>query len=121
MTTTDLVDRLAKHKALAGAPREELAWLAAHGTLRQLNPGDVLTPKNTPVAGMYVVLSGHLAMSVDRGAGPHKIAEWRDGEITGLLPYSRLVSPPGDSVAQEFDRNPGLSPGATARADPRVP
>lgn len=98
----DLIDRLAKHKALSGAPREELAWLAAHGTMRQLNIGDVLTPKNMPVAGMYVVLSGHLTMSVDRGAGPQKIAEWRDGEITGLLPYSRLVSPPGDSVAQEF-------------------
>ena len=68
----DLIDRLAKHKALAGAPREELAWLAAHGTMRQLNTGDVLTPKSTPVAGMYVVLSGHIAMFVDRGAGPQQ-------------------------------------------------
>jgi CRP-like cAMP-binding protein len=102
MTTTDLIDRLARHKALAGAPREELAWLAAHGTMRQLNAGDVLTPKDMPVAGMYVVLSGHLAMYVDRGAGPRKIAEWREGDVTGLLPYSRLVSPPGDSMAQEF-------------------
>ncbi|HEX3410041.1 MAG TPA: HAMP domain-containing sensor histidine kinase, partial [Candidatus Binataceae bacterium] len=37
----------------------------------------------------------------DRGAGPHKIMEWRQGDVTGLLPYSRLVGPPGDSVAQE--------------------
>jgi len=40
-------------------------------------------------------------MSVDRGAGPHKIMEWRAGDVTGMLPYSRLISPPGDSVAQE--------------------
>src|SRR5213078_4693086 len=26
---------------------------------------------------------------------------WRDGDVTGLLPYSRLVNPPGDTVAQE--------------------
>ena len=101
MTTTDLVDRLAKHRGLAGAPREELAWLAVHGTLRQLHPGDVLTPKGEPVRGMFILLCGHITMSVDRGAGMHKVAEWRDGDITGLLPYSRLVAPPGDTVAQE--------------------
>ncbi len=27
--------------------------------------------------------------------------EWRGGDVAGMLPYSRLVSPPGDSVAQE--------------------
>ena len=27
--------------------------------------------------------------------------EWRAGDVTGMLPYSRLVSPPADSVAQE--------------------
>jgi signal transduction histidine kinase len=101
MTTTDLVDRLAKHKTLAGAPREELAWLASHGTLRQLTAGEVVTPKGEAVRGMYVVLSGHIALFADRGGGLNKIAEWRDGDVTGLLPYSRLVRPPGDSIAQE--------------------
>ena len=42
MTATDLVDRLAEHKTLGAAPREELAWLAAHGSLRHLDDGDVL-------------------------------------------------------------------------------
>ena len=27
--------------------------------------------------------------------------EWREGDVTGVLPYSRLLSPPGDAVAQE--------------------
>ncbi len=101
MTEKDLVDRLAEHKTLGAAPREELAWLASRGSLRQLESGDVLTAKGAQVEGLFVVLSGHLAMSVDRGAGPHKIMEWWEGDVTGMLPYSRLVSPPGDSVAQE--------------------
>jgi signal transduction histidine kinase/DNA-binding response OmpR family regulator len=101
MTTMDLVDRLAQHKALGAAPREELAWLSSHGTLRQLDAGQVLTAKGSQVENLFVVLSGHLAMSVNRGAGPYKIMEWRAGDISGLLPYSRLVSPPGDNVAQE--------------------
>ena len=101
MTEPDLVDRLAAHKTIGGAPREELAWLAAHGFLRHLNTGEVLTVKNATVEGLFVVLSGHIAIFVDRGAGLHKIMEWREGDVTGLLPYSRLVSPPGDTVAQE--------------------
>ena len=27
--------------------------------------------------------------------------EWLEGDVTGLLPYSRLVTPPGDTVAEE--------------------
>jgi signal transduction histidine kinase len=101
MTEQDLIERLAEHKTLGIAPRRELEWLASHGSLREMKAGDVLTAKGAQVEGLFVVLSGRLAMFVDRGAGPHKIMEWRGGDVTGLLPYSRLVSPPGDSVAQE--------------------
>jgi signal transduction histidine kinase len=101
MTTTDLIERLAEHKSIGAAPREELAWLASHGSVRQLDAGAVLTAKGAQVEGLFILLSGRIAMSVDRGAGPHKIMEWRAGDVTGMLPYSRLVSPPGDSIAQE--------------------
>ena len=101
MTDADLVDRLAGHKTIGEAPREELAWLASHGSVRQLNAGGVLTAKGAVVDGLFVVLSGCIAIFVDRGAGLRKIMEWRGGDVTGMLPYSRLVSPPGDTVAQE--------------------
>jgi signal transduction histidine kinase len=48
-----------------------------------------------------VVLEGRIAIFVDRGTGRHKMMEWREGDITGVLPYSRMVNPPGDSIAQE--------------------
>ena len=101
MTVTDLVDRLAEHKTVGAAPREELAWLASHGSLRHLSEGEVLSAKGVPVTGLFLVLSGHIAVFVDRGAGRHKAIEWRGGDVAGMLPYSRLVSPPGDSIAQE--------------------
>lgn len=102
MTALDLVvDRLAAHRTLGSAPREQLVWLAAHGHLLRLTRGEILTPKTGPVRGLFVVLSGHLSISVDRGAGPRKALEWRGGDVTGLLPYSRLVTPPGDVVAEE--------------------
>lgn len=101
MTTEDLIDRLAEHRTLGNAPREELGWLAKHGQIRRLQPGEVLSHKNAPVEGLFVILAGRLGMTVDRGAGPHKVADWREGDVAGVLPYSRLVSPPGDSVAEE--------------------
>ena len=101
MTSGDLVDRLAEHTTLGNAPREELAWLAARGSLRRLGAGEVLSHKGAPVEGLFVVLSGHVSLYVDRGAGPQKIIEWRTGDVSGVLPYSRLVNPPGDAIAQE--------------------
>ena len=97
----DLIDRLASHRTLGSAPREELGWLAAHGTLRRLETGEVLSHKGVLVEGLYVVLSGHVTLSVDRGSGPQKMIEWRAGEVSGILPYSRLTTPPGDAVAVE--------------------
>jgi signal transduction histidine kinase len=97
----DLIDRLAQHRTLGAAPHAELAWLAAHGTIRTLDTGEVLSVKGRQVEALYIILSGRLALFVDRGAGPDKIIEWRAGDVAGLLPFSRLNAPPGDSRALE--------------------
>ena len=97
----DLIERLTQHKTLGKAPHEELAWLAERGSLRRLDADEVLSHKGQVVEGLFVLLSGRMALFVDRGAGPDKIVEWRGGEVSGMLPYSRLVSPPGDSIALE--------------------
>ena len=96
----DLIDRLVRHRTLSSAPREQLEWLVTHGELLHLDPGQVLSAKSQPVLGLYVVLSGHLSIQIDRGGGPHRVMEWRDGDVTGVLPYSRIVAPPGDVVAE---------------------
>ncbi len=104
LTTQDLqelVDRLTQHRTLGAAPRAELEWLAAHGTYRSLEIDDVVSVKGEPVAGLNIILSGRLALFVDRGAGPQKLVEWRAGDVAGLLPYSRLTSSPGDSRVLE--------------------
>jgi signal transduction histidine kinase len=102
MTDPDLLARLAQHRSLGGAPASEHKWLAEHGTLRMLAIGDVLTPKGVTVPSLYVIFTGRLAIHVDRGAGSHKIIEWRGGEATGQLPFSRGATPPNDVVAEEL-------------------
>jgi signal transduction histidine kinase len=96
-----LLDRLAANRTLSSVPRDQLAWLERNGVLETLEPGDVLTPSTGPVKGLYVVLDGHLLIRVDRGSGPRIVMEWHGGDVTGMLPYSRIKAPPGDVVAEE--------------------
>jgi signal transduction histidine kinase len=102
LSTPSLVERLSAHRTLAPVPQHEIAWVAGHGALRHLDSGVVLTPKQGSVEGLHIVLSGYLSIHVDHGAGRRKVMEWRAGDVTGLMPYSRLVAPPGDVVAEEL-------------------
>ncbi len=101
MTGTDLVERLANHRTLGAAPRVELAWLAARGRVQSLAVGEQLAVKGAPVEGMYAILVGRMAIFLDKGGAPKKLADWQAGDVTGMLPYSRLVNSPGNSYAQE--------------------
>src|SRR5258707_8474077 len=106
MTATDLttlVQRLREHATIGSAPVPELEWLAAHGHLRRFAAGDfvIRTGQEQGSFGLFVLLTGHLALYVDRGrGGRRRLAEWRGGEVTGTLPYSRTSSAMGDGVAE---------------------
>ncbi len=100
---TDILDRLIAHKTLGGAPRAELEWIAEHGELHHYQAGDLIASKSVPVTYMAIVLTGHVAIHVATAAGaaPRKVMEWRGGDVTGTLPYSRMTNPPGDNMALE--------------------
>ena len=123
MSDPTIVDRLVTHRTLGAAPRSELEWLAAHGSLRQLAEGDLFLEKGGRVNGLFVILSGHIALFLDRGGGLHKAIEWRAGDVTGVLPYSRVGNSPGESVAlepTEFLDVPRAEIGVMTRECPEV-
>src|SRR5438034_3057855 len=97
----DLIDRLATHRTLVSVPRPQLEWLAAHGQLLEFDAGDLLATTDTPVAGLYVVLSGLVSISLNRAAGPRRVMEWRGGDVTGVLPYSRVKLARGAVIAEQ--------------------
>lgn len=101
MADADIVDRLAALPALARIPREELEWLTAQGDYRESEAGTVVAPKGKRIESLWIVLTGHIAIRVDRGAGPRRVMEWRTGDVGGLLPYSRMTGPPGDTYLEE--------------------
>ncbi len=94
---TPLVDRLAALPKLRDVPRPEFEWLAAHGEVKTYPAGTVVASKGVPISHLWIVLSGAVTSQADRATGPRWVADWHVGDITGKLPYSRMIGPPGDS------------------------
>ena len=101
MTKSELRTLLASHRALGTAPEKERDWLVEHAVYHVLEAGEVVTPRGAQATSLHIMFSGHVVIRMDRGAGAHKIFEWRGGDVGGLMPYSRGASPPNDAVAEE--------------------
>ena len=99
-TKDELLARLATHRALASAPKSEHVWLVEHGTYETHAIGDVITAKGESAKNMLVLFEGHFVLRHDRGAGSHKIYEWKTGDVGGAIPYSRGAMPPNDVRAE---------------------
>ena len=101
MSAETLFERLSAHRTLSAVPAHEIEWVTAHGHSHSVSTGQVLTPKSGPVTGLHIVLTGHLTIHVEGPTGRRKVMEWRGGDVTGMMPYSRLVAPPADVIAEE--------------------
>src|SRR5512146_3492098 len=105
MTATEqqaIVQRLREHATLGGAPLQELEWLAANGQLRRYAAGEtpIRQGELAGLNGLMAVFTGHLVLYVKRGRGRRKVAEWHGGEVSGVLPYSRITVAIGDGGAE---------------------
>jgi len=98
---TQLIDRLASLSSLSGIPRKELKWLAENGRFVVYEVGTVIGEKGKPVDDLWIIFSGKVTIRVDRGVGPRLVTEWGVGDVTGMLPYSRMKGPPGDNYIEE--------------------
>ncbi len=98
---TQLIKRLAAIPNLAHIPEEELQWLVDHGSFKVYEPGVVIGPKGKPIKHLWIIISGNISITVDHGMGPHLVTEWKTGEVSGMLPYSRMSAPPGDNFIKE--------------------
>src|ERR1051325_92424 len=97
----DLLTHLRKHKTVGQAPQAELEWLIAHATLEHYEPGHMIAKKGVPVDALHILLSGRVTHYTDHGGNWRKALEWHAGEVTGQLPYSRMVTAPGNSFVEE--------------------
>ena len=101
VTPADLVEQLARHATLGAAPRAELEWLAAHGTLRSWRGrrADREGRRGRGHVRRAVGPRRDLRRPRRRDAQGHGVARRATSRDCCRTPaWSR---PPGDSVAQE--------------------
>lgn len=102
MEEITLIDRLAAAMSvMGGIPREEMEWLIAHSSFEKHDAGTVIAPKGKRIEKLWIILSGYISVKRDRGAGPQRVIQWHTGDVSGMLPYSRMKGPPGDNYLEE--------------------
>jgi signal transduction histidine kinase len=83
---------------LHGLSFEERLWLARHGREVVTNAGEVLFEEGAPAEHMVLILKGEIHVRRQHG-GPMALFIGRAGQMTGLLPFSRMVSYGGQGFA----------------------
>jgi signal transduction histidine kinase len=88
---SEILAALRRVSALSGLSDEEYRWLAEHGTERRAAAGTTLFHEGEPAHAMMILLSGEVQVRRER-TGPAAVFIGRAGQVTGLLPFSRMKS-----------------------------
>jgi len=73
----------------ADLPDDQLDWFLSQAEEVHLKAGDIYLRQGDPADAMYVVLEGQLQMRGELG-GETVVFDIDPGEVTGLLPFSRM-------------------------------
>ena len=85
----EIAEALDRISALHGLPLEDRLWLARHGQEMTANPGDVLYEEGAAAEHMVLILKGEIHVRRQHG-GPMALFIGRAGQMTGVLPFSRM-------------------------------
>jgi signal transduction histidine kinase len=99
--TAEIVERLATHRTLSATPRAELEWLAAHGAMRHYNAGDRMAVIGVQPTELIILLTGRIGVHLQSSTGHRHLVEFVAGDVTGVLPYSRISNSIADVLAEE--------------------
>ncbi len=103
-----IVDALRQVPALNGLTDTEYAWLATHCEETSLPSGAQIFSEGDPATKMWILLKGEVHFRRQQGGAGLFVG--RAGQITGLLPFSRMKTFGGygfaatDVWALQFDR-----------------
>jgi signal transduction histidine kinase len=87
----DLTTDLRAIPAFAGLPDPVFDWLAAHVETASFAEGEILAREGDPADRMSILLEGEMQGRSEQSASDGRIFVIRSGDVSGLLPYSRLT------------------------------
>ena len=92
------IEDLRKIEVFADLPEEQMDWLAEHLVEMRFQPGEIMGREGDPLDNLVVILEGEL--QIQRGNGANEmIFRGFAGQVSGLLPYSRLTHYSGNTRA----------------------
>jgi signal transduction histidine kinase len=94
----EIAEALDRVGPLHGLPFEDRLWLARHGQEFVAEPGDVLFEEGAVADRMILILKGELHVRRQQG-GPMQLFIGRAGQMTGVLPFSRMKASGGQGFA----------------------
>ncbi len=93
-----IAEALQRIGPLNGLPLEDRLWLARHGEEFIANAGDVLFEEGASAQNMILILKGEIHVRRQHG-GPMALFIGRAGQMTGVLPFSRMKTYGGQGFA----------------------
>lgn len=85
-----LAQALRRIPLLEDLSEAEIGWLAEHAEDLHLADGELISREGEPADRMSIILAGEMMGRRERGAEASRVFVARAGEITGLLPFSRM-------------------------------
>ena len=96
----EIAEALDRITPLHGLPLQDRLWLARHGTEIRAKAGSVLFEEGQPAEQMMLILKGEIHVRRNRTSS-NALFIGRAGQMTGLLPFSRMVGYGGQGVAAQ--------------------
>ena len=95
-----LVEQLRKIAVFSDLPQEDLLWFVSKCQELRVAPGDIVMREGDKPEFMIVMLEGEIRARAERGPADGPIFTMSGGEVSGMLPFSRLkvVSVTGRAV-----------------------
>ncbi len=93
-TGRSLIDDLRKIQVFADLPQEHFAWLAEKSEEIRLQQGEIFAREGEPTNYLTAILEGEIRVQRESGSDA-PIYIGHAGQVTGVLPYSRLTHYPG--------------------------
>jgi signal transduction histidine kinase len=97
----ELLERLRQHRLVGSCPPHELEWIADHSVFYRWTTDQAPFRKGDVRREFFIVLTGRFAIHIEERHGWRRVMEWTGGDISGLVPYSRMSGSPGDTVVEE--------------------
>lgn len=95
MNHQQIMQRLRENEVLKDVPEPDLQWLIDNSVIQKFELGVHIFEKGDPVDTMQVFLEGKIDLTFVQNGKHRMVGNMTRGDITGLLPYSRIKESSG--------------------------